>query len=397
MKIVHITPHLGGGVGKAVASLLGKSQSHHNVNHDIFCLEKAELTHNYDLIINNGHSIVEEPTCEELNEAIIQADIVQVEFWNHPKIPKILCALNNKPMRLLLWCHISGLGEVCIPSELFKTNATVVFTSPCSLNINQKCSIVSSGCVDELPKVKPSFNKNPKIGYVGTIDFVKLHPQFIEWLVDIPKSMLPVEMLGNGRDMNSIKNTCEKLGRNDIFNFNGHVENIYEKLDEIDVLIYLLNPKHYGTAENALIESMAMGVVPIVVNNPAESYIVDDEITGFIVRDKEEFQVALNKLMTDHVLRKNISTNAHNKIRSKYTQNLMQENMLSEYKLLMQSKPALYDFSKVFGVTPVEWYLSFRSDKKINKVNSNAEARKGSVNHFITEFPDDRILKSYLL
>jgi glycosyltransferase involved in cell wall biosynthesis len=73
----------------------------------------------------------------------------------------------------------------------------------------------------------------------------------------------------------------------------------------------LLNPYHYGTAENILLEAISAGVVPIVLNNPAEMALVEDRKNGFIVSGVKDFSDLISKLW-----------NAEIDI-SKYCQNVM--------------------------------------------------------------------------
>ena len=55
-----------------------------------------------------------------------------------------------------------------------------------------------------------------------------------------------------------------------MLDFRGYTTDVASELRAINVMAYLLNPQHYGTAENALLEAMTMGIVPVVLDNPAE-------------------------------------------------------------------------------------------------------------------------------
>ena len=80
-------------------------------------------------------------------------------------------------------------------------------------------------------------------------------------------------------------------------------------LSEADIFFYPLQPDHYGTAENALIEAMSLGLTPVVLNNPAEMAIVRDGETGFVAQSTEECVSLLQMLLLLPELREKISRN----------------------------------------------------------------------------------------
>ena len=60
--------------------------------------------------------------------------------------------------------------------------------------------------------------------------------------------------------------------------FTGKVDDVAPYLAEFDVFGYPLRPDHYGTAEQVLGEAMAAGVVPVVMDNPAEKIILGSDL-----------------------------------------------------------------------------------------------------------------------
>lgn len=78
---------------------------------------------------------------------------------------------------------------------------------------------------------------------------------------------------------------------------------------DTDVFAYPLNPNHYGTAEQVLQEAMAAGIVPLVMNNPAEKFLVKHNKTGLISENIEDFNKNLTILFENPELRKQLSKN----------------------------------------------------------------------------------------
>lgn len=406
MKVLHITPHLGGGVGRALSCLIRRAEAGGSVRHALLCLEQPEKRQAIDAIAAAGCPVTVAPTLAEAQAAVDEADIVQVELWNHPEIPRLLCALGPSAMRLLTWCHVSGLGGPRIPPGLSGTPAAIVFTSPCSLQggflraAGQQVAVVSSASVDHMPAL-PEMMPRPvpdgmRIGYVGTLDFSKLHPDFVDFLAELPDESLPVHLYGDNTNQEALEAQCRALGRPGLLRFHGHVSDIAGELAKLDVLAYPLDPAHYGTAENALVEAMAMGVVPVVLDNPAERCIVSDGETGFLVHDKDGFRAALRRLLSDPGERAAMARRAAATVRARYTARVMEEEMNAQYRMLLRQQRAPFDFHTVFGQTPGDWYLSFQptGDPHIG-APATAEARKGSVHHFLAKFPDDPDLQGW--
>jgi hypothetical protein len=121
ITVLHITPHLGGGVGKALSGLLVQTRvSGAPVVHLVICLEKPEKSQFIDRILDNGDEVIIAPDVSRIDELVSKADIVQVEWWNHPAIIECLCSMAPQAMRLLVWCHVSGLYNPIIPPNQFE-------------------------------------------------------------------------------------------------------------------------------------------------------------------------------------------------------------------------------------------------------------------------------------
>lgn len=404
MKVVHIAPHLGGGVGKALSSLIQRAAAAGSAGrHVVLCLEEPRKRQAVDSILAAGCPVMVEPSIPEATAILADADIVQLEFWNHPEIPRLLCSLGSVPMRLLVWCHVSGLHAPRIPLGLLAADAAIVFTSACSLEnpsiqqSDREFAVVSSGCVDDLPawRQKPT-SRGLRVGYVGTLNFTKLHPNFVDFLACLPDQASPVHLYGDAVNQEILEARCTALGRPALLRFHGHVTDIAAALDGLDVLTYLLASHHYGTAENALIEAMAMGVVPIVLDNPAERAIVADGETGYVVRDKQGFQAALRSLLADSQGRFAMGRRAADAVRERFTAERMAVGLGAQYRALMLEKKRVFRFREIFGPTPGAWFSSFQPEGIPDPVQPGAiERSKGSVHHFLAKFPDDPDLRRW--
>jgi len=407
INILHITAHLGGGVGKFLSGLVEQSSHYSNFKHTIICLEKSK-DRQFINIINKYGNVIENPSVYEVEKLIKETDIVHLEYWNHPILIKYLCYINFPPMRLLVCNHNNGLYNPIIPNKLIIDSDKFIFTTECSYKNEEILKLVDKnkfGVVHTSGGFKEKYNTNNKdkilVGYAGSFNFAKLHPDYSEFINEIDIPDFKVKMIGNPLN----RDILEK--QSDRFEFTGFVPDIYSEFEKINVLAYLLNPKHYGTTENVLIEAMSVGIVPIVLNNPAESCIIENKKTGFIVNSPKEFKEVVEFLSENPIERRKIGNNAILFVRSKYSIENTIICLNEYYDKIITKEKHIIDFKSIFGNTPDEWFLSCQKNKYVYKEDGNIDLKninkyekyilleesKGSVFHFSKYFPDNLKLK----
>lgn len=420
MKVLHLTAHIGGGVGKALSGLVKQARvSGSGVQHSIVCLEEPEKSQFVGLIRENGGDVIICPGRDKMEKILSDSDIVQLEWWNHPETLRCLCTLSIPPIRLLTWSHVSGLYNPIIPQRLIMTSHRFLFTSPCSFESKEvidlmpehgdQLGVVSSSVgFAGLPESVGEINKDISVGYIGSLNFSKLHPCYVDYLaaVDIPG--FRVKMIGDLTNQDILNQQCDSLSRTGMLDFRGYTTDIVSELSSINVLAYILNPDHYGTTENALIEAMAMGIVPIVLDNPAECQIVDDQNTGLIVHSPDEFAKAVKWLSENPAERQRLGRQASESVRERFSADRMEAALNSHYQSMLSMEKREVDFQDIFGSDPSEWFLScqrdrtmFAEDGDIRLNNGNElsyglfERSKGTVFHFSRHFPDNVRLNSW--
>lgn len=321
-RILHITPHLGGGVGRVLLNYFSKVKDDPSFVHKVACLDYA----NHDAIEvarNVGFSLLDNMSekKQELLDIIADSDIVLIHWWNHPLLYDFLVREQLSPCRVIMWSHNSGFH----PPGVFTVKVLVypdlfIFTTPMSyktkeiLNLTdeQKKSlrvVWSTGGVDHVKSVKSKIHTGFNVGYIGTVDYCKMHPDFLNICnqVDIPNVNF---IVCGGPKEKELKQEAKRLGIGGKFDFTGRVLDIKEYLSIFDIFGYPLAWHHYGTCDQTLQESMAAGVVPVVLANQMESYMVKDKVTGIVAKDKEEYIKALQDLYHNRELRNKLSQNA---------------------------------------------------------------------------------------
>lgn len=394
-KVLHITAHLGGGVGKVLSNVCN-SQKNNEFKHTIILLEEPQQLNFYNKALDNGVEVLVSPTKTGLENKMKEADIVQIEWWHHPLMCKFLYNFPHIPVRLVTWSHISGCSYPFIKKEFIMNCNKFLFTSPYSLEnkylqdnaaqdfIKKNTDVVySSGGFDNIKTKSISNNSNFNIGYVGTLNYCKLNPEFIDYCyeVNIPNSKFI--MVGDSSTKNEIINEARKKNIDEKFNFMGYTDNVQGQLNRFDVFGYPLNPEHYGTTENALLEAMAAGIPPVVLNQCTEKYLVKNMKTGIIVDNSREYGQAIRYLYTNPKERYRIGKNARDYVIREFSLNNTINSLSKNYKSIMLSEKKVFSFKSILGNTPSEWFLSCLGDERLMFENSIKFMKSGNEKEII--------------
>jgi glycosyltransferase involved in cell wall biosynthesis len=400
MKILHVTPHLGGGVGKAHAAL---SPVLPEVVEQTFVLLEPPRDRRYlEAIEAAGARIVVAGDLAEVAPLARAADIVQFEFWNHPRLFECLARCKFPGMRSVFWSHISGLYRPLIQPGLMAEAARFVFTSEASLSIpwaaaprgsvKPKLSVINSGFgFAKAPQRKPEPGRVPTIAYLGTVDFVKMHPGFFDAVDQLVGGDIRISVWGAADD--AVVARAQAMRHRERVHFCGETADPAAALADADIFFYPLQPDHFGTAENTLIEAMSLGLTPVVLDNPAERAIVRDSETGFVAHNVAECVSLLQKLLVSPDLRDRISANAVRCV----AENLTPARSALEFMILwlgLIGDPAKQcDFRAVIGDSPADWYLATQCLPGAAWVppawQADERPAKGSLAHFESVFAGD--------
>jgi glycosyltransferase involved in cell wall biosynthesis len=415
MRVLHITAHLGGGIGKVLSRLAAESARRRDgVRHVIASLEVPEKQQFVDHLQSHGGALVVAPSSHQLAEEIQRADIVQVEWWHHPIVAGWLCAGELPAMRLIVWSHVSGLHAPEIPPAFVAAPHRFLFTSPCSLEhpqvsalrfaLGKRMGVVfSAGGFEDLPV---SIDRPPRhgvrAGYVGTLNFAKLHPHILEFVAAVRAPGFRLALVGDPTTGSRLLEQASAQGIADRLDFRGYRPDVAKELAGFDVFAYLLNPLHYGTTENALLEAMAMGVVPVVLNNPAERHLIAHMKTGLVVKGAAEFADAIDWLEAHPAEWARLSSTASQTVRARFSAARTTEGLNGHYRSVLEEDKRPFDFRPIFGAEPADWFRScqgtesWRFDAGGGALSSARrgpeflyEKTKGSVFHYRNVYPTD--------
>lgn len=319
-SVLHLVPHAGGGIGSVLRALLeAESWEGKSGRTSIVCLERLnDITrlHCDSLGIPWIDSVAVEASHTVLAPLFERADIVLLHWWNHPLLMRLLLH-GLPPSRLMLWSHVNGFAapQAFYP-ELFELPDRFVFATKASfespvvrelpqelkkkLRVIRSCAGIPAGIVDSSEKDVPF-----QFGYVGTVEPAKMHPDFLKLCVsaniDTPC------IVAGGPTHNELRYQADLSGVGNRFDILGPVDDPETIYRRIHVFAYPLNPSHYGTGEQVLIEAMAYGAVPVVLNNPPEAALIKHGKTGLVANSAEEFTAAIRFLADNPDERKRLA------------------------------------------------------------------------------------------
>jgi Glycosyl transferases group 1 len=399
MKILHVTPHLGGGVGKAHAALSAVLPE--VVEQTFVLLEPPHDRRHLEAIEATGARVVVANDLGEVAALARQADIVQFEFWNHPRLFECLARCDFSAMRSVFWSHISGLFRPLIQPGLVQEAGRFVFTTEASLSMPVlaalreaapgKMAVINSGFGFTDAPSRNANSKKPTIAYLGTTDFIKMHPGFFDAIDRLAGVEVQASVWGVADE--AAVTRARALQHPERVRFCGETARPAAALAAADIFFYPLQPDHYGTSENALIEAMSLGVVPIVLNNPAERAIIRDGETGFIAFSIADCVSLLYLLLQQPNVRAKASRAAMRYVAENLTPAQSAMDFMILWLGLIAEAPKKCDFRSVIGESPADWFLATQCLPGAAWVprtwQIGERAAKGTLAHFERVFAGD--------
>jgi glycosyltransferase involved in cell wall biosynthesis len=324
VRVGHLTPHLGGGVGVVLDGLIQVSPSFKlaRFSHQFFCLEVCKSIPPF---IREMSCIIEEnlgARTKKLTELISSVDVLVCHYWNHPLTASVLMSGAIPETRLLFWVHNSGLQEPnIVPTCILRSNAKVIFSSPASLlSPNVVCEqkrqdkvlevIPSVRSLDKFTKITRNFRSTPKLKkllYVGTVSTAKMHPESARLFARLSRIGYVLDVVGGDDEICFAEHVKSCEGEIRVHGWSNDVIKFYS---EAYIFVYPLRPGHYGTGEQVILEAMASGLPVIAFDNPAERSIIIHGETGFLAKSGGEFLDFVEILARDETLYTKMSGNS---------------------------------------------------------------------------------------
>lgn len=392
IQVAHLAAHLGGGVGRAHAAI--RAVDAQAASHTYLLLEPARDRRYAEAIAATGAQVLEAPSSADIMAILGAADIVQVEFWNHPRLYEALSRMPLPPARTLLWSHISGLSPPLIAEGLTDAADIFVYTSPCSLArpAGGDLRVVGSGFGLDRPPTRRPASAKLRGGYLGTVDFVKMNPAFFRMIDAASCADFQILVYGAFALDGGPARAHAAMRHPERVVMMGQTDDPATALAGLDFFFYPLDRHHFGTAENALVEAMSAGLAPLVLDNPAERAIVRHGETGLVARGEEECSLMLTEILSEPMLRQSLGDAAALDAARRFRPEVSRDAFAAIYSDLMMRPKRRPDFAAALGAAPLDWFLG-----SFPQGSSAAEGRpsKGSLAHFLECFPNEEGLRQF--
>ena len=319
-SILHLAPHLNGGLGKVLLLQAECSQT----NHHICLIEKSIADYHFlnteirDKIFDLNHNI----------DNLIRAyDVVQVEYWNHPLIYELLLRGTLDNVSCLVGCvHIQGdKAPQLISKGAIKYVDRMLITGQWLTKSLSDDDLLKKIEFVRYPIDIKKFSKSNHLNlqasksrltacYVGTVSYSKLSREFFN-IIESCSSYLDFIIVGEPDD----EIMADSRARSSNLSFIGKTDDVIAYLSVSDLFFYPLRKGHYGTGELALVEAMSFGLPIVAFDNESESSLIINNQTGILCSTLSEFISALSSLDANKALRERLGMKAREYIERNYS------------------------------------------------------------------------------
>ena len=421
MKVLHITAHMGGGVGNFLSAALSYKESEQciDIEHKIICLEQPK---NWQFItLCEERNISVEIASGDMDvKALVWADIIVVHWWHCPSMCPFLANFPSIDVRMILMCHISGCNYPYLPAEFALEFDEILFTSFYSYenagwNRLQRQKIIDKsevvyglgkddvrGASAHVQEIKSQ--EKFRILYVGTLEYSKIHPGYVDFCRAVVRQIPNARfiMVGaidvEGKLYKDIMNSEIK----DYFDFVGYTQDVRYYLAQSDVFGYPLNPFHFGTTENVILEAMAEGLPVVLLNQNTEKYIVKNLKNGLLADNIETYAECMVYLYNHPEECIRLGDEGRNTVHTTFNFDDNVNHFIAILKKVGSYSKRKHSFKEYMGITPYEWFIHFtgtyKPDFEKGMIKNIQEIfcvkSKSSILHFMSCFPEDEQLKS---
>src|SRR6185295_5264491 len=253
MRILHVTPHLGGGVGKAHAALSAVLPE--IVQQTFVLLEPPRERRYIDRIEAAGARVLTADNLAHVAALTRGSEIVQFEFWNHPRMFECLARTDFPAMRSVFWSHVSGIAKPLIQPALMAEAARFVFTTEASLGsasvaalrrkTHKKVSVINSGFGFANARPRIARGRAPGVAYLGTVDFVKMHPGFFDAIDALGDDSVRIAVWGEVDPRGAVAARVGTMRHPGRVEFMGRASDAAAALANADIFLYPLQREHY--------------------------------------------------------------------------------------------------------------------------------------------------------
>lgn len=318
MRVLHLVPRfIGGGPERHLLALATAwREAGLETRHHVVVLDPPISAPLLVRARRLGIALTVAPDDNALDAAIRDADVVEVIYWNHPRLLDVL-RRDLPPARMLVQCMVAGITPPqVLGAELGRLADAMLITCRASRETPAVQSASNSRkLVEFIPTLAdmsrlegftPRKHDGVRVGYLGLVEPTKMHPRFAELTAAVRNPDVRFDVYGGGSWESGLQRRLEELGAGDRVRFHGHIEDLRTAFSDIDVFGYPLAPDTYATSERTIQEAMWVGIPPVVIAGTGASDLVEQGRTGLVCETEEEYPSAIELLASDPVLRRRL-------------------------------------------------------------------------------------------
>lgn len=305
IRVLHLLKHVNGAGGPRSTVTLAKALARAGVCENRIVSLLPGTPGGLEMASLAGLHVLESPGEADLRREIEAADVVQLHWWNDPVLYGLLRS-DLPPARLLVFVHVAGdtpphvllrqvvdVADFCVAGSVYAHGCPAFQSLPAAERAHKTAAVTAAADFARLAGLERQPHAGFHVGYVGTVDFRKMHPAFVRMSAQVRVPGVRFIVCGNGQ-VDLFKRQASEMGAADRFDFRGYVEDLRPVLGELDVFGYPLasNPG----AELAMQEAMYAGVPPVVFPLGGLRDAVIHGETGLAVTTEEEYVAAIEHL-----------------------------------------------------------------------------------------------------
>lgn len=251
-----------------------------------------------------------------------QADIVHLDWWNSPSMDAFLRS-DLPAARMVASCHIGGhiAPQVITPNlvnfvDHIVACSPVTYDCPAIQSLGTEARLAKASMIytpahfKKLQSYTPIPHSGFNVGYVGTVDYCKMHPNYFSMSAAIQIPDIRFIICGGGEAGVDILYRAKAAGMGERFALLGFVKEVSEVLSLLDVYGYPLCEDNYSACELNLQEVMYCGIPAVVFPYGGVSKLIIDNFTGLVVKSEIEYRQAIEYLYQHPEERKRLGSNA---------------------------------------------------------------------------------------
>lgn len=320
--VTHVIQQLTlGGAARALVATSKYSSLNGPFDHQVISLVPS-TPDGRELAQENGVHVIENVSESEVQKILRDSDIVHLNWWNNPQMARLLRS-DLPEMRVLNWYHVAGdhSPQLITPSIAGFADVNIA-TNPYTFRANPHLApyrsaegvgklrmILDPADLARVESVKLKDHIGFNVGYIGTVDFFKMHRDYISMSSSVQLPDVQFLVCGGGIQ-EKLREEARSVNAEGKFQFLGYVKDICPVLEVLDVYGYPLCEGTYASGELNLQEVMASGIPPVVFPYGGVKDIIKNQHNGIIVDSPKEYTEAIEFLYHNPEFRLRLGRNA---------------------------------------------------------------------------------------